>query len=346
MERGGVGEGQLGLRRDWALRARKAVGPHVGEMYAGATTLEDEGDLVIREGTPQAGVRLRSTLAAPVPVEAAAALRFRSHPRLPAREAEVALRTAPLAWLALEGELMRGWWDDAGASGRWAGSARVGPVLGLSAFGSVFGSAPGAGGAALRVRRAADSLSFALDRDGSRVGVQFAAWGGSLGVAALRIRADTVTGFGLPFDSAAGRFSGGAATGLEASVSLPTGWDPLRLEAWYVGMEPDVAWPYLPDDHWRAALVYHHLPLPSGNLELYARVEHLFRGRMAVPGATALAETGAYRATNLELTIRVLTVRAFLRWDNLFHRRFQQDVLGFELPGQHVFYGVKWEFTN
>jgi hypothetical protein len=59
-----------------------------------------------------------------------------------------------------------------------------------------------------------------------------------------------------------------------------------------------------------------------------------------------LAQVAAYRATNLEVSIRVLTVRAFIRWDNLLNRPFQQDVPGFNLPGQHVLYGVKWEFWN
>jgi hypothetical protein len=70
------------------------------------------------------------------------------------------------------------------------------------------------------------------------------------------------------------------------------------------------------------------------------------RGAMFVPGSAGLARVDAVRATDLELTIRVVTVRAFVRWQNIFHRLFQEDLPGRWHPGQHIFYGVKWEFWN
>ncbi len=138
---------------------------------------------------------------------------------------------------------------------------------------------------------------------------------------------------------------------------FPTGVDPLSLEGWYVGVRTTDRWLYRPEHHWKAALVYHHLPLPSGNLELFARVAHTFRGGMTVPaavdaeapapeGAPALTDIRSLRSTDLELSIRVVSVRAFLRWENLLHRLDLQDLDGYLFPGQRISYGVKWEFTN
>jgi hypothetical protein len=135
-------------------------------------------------------------------------------------------------------------------------------------------------------------------------------------------------------------------TGFELHARLPTGWDPLRVEGWYVRMDRPAGWLYLPDDHWRVALSYYHVPLPTGNLEIRARAEYLYRGRMHVPDAGALSQVGVIRSTDLELTIRVLDVHAFLRWENVFHRRFQQDLPEVFRPGQNAIYGVKWHFWN
>ncbi len=367
MDRTGIGDGFRGERRDWSVRARARRWGIGGELYAGATTVEDDdGTLVVREGTPQVGVRLQRALTAPLPVEARAAVRFRDHPRLPATEGELQLGAAPLPWLRGGVDAVRGWWPEGGATGHASVHARVGPLLGFS----VFGEAEVGGTPASRILAPVDSLVVAPIREGDRLGVSFDAWGVHLGGAALRIRADTVTGFGLTFDPTAPQFAGGEATGVEALASLPTGLAPLRLEGWYVGMEAPASWLYVPDHHWKAALVYHHLPLPSGNLEIYTRAEHVYRGRMSAPCGDPLGcadsadgdpdgrvTVGPYRATNLELSIRVVTVRAFLRWSNVFHRLLQQDLpFGHpreftdpafrSLPGQTIVYGVKWEFWN
>ena len=202
------------------------------------------------------------------------------------------------------------------------------------------------------------------------MGGSFDRWGLHLGAAALRLETDSVAGFGVAFDPEAPRFGGGEATGLEVLAVVPTGWDPLRVEGWYLHVVRPPGWLYLPEDQWEAGLVYRHLPLPSGNLEIYGRLEHVFRGAMATPCPALLScvdddadgrvVIGSYGATNFELTIRVVTVRAFFRWENMFLRRFQQDLpFGYParpgapgadnfvaLPGQRFIYGVKWEFWN
>jgi hypothetical protein len=357
MTRTGVGAGLSSLRRDWAVRARHYLGPVTAEAFAGASSVEEElGDMVLREGSPQGGIRLASALVAPVPTEASASLRLRSHPGLPAQEMELAVSAAPMPWLRLGGDAVHGRWADGSPTGRWTGRVAAGPVAGLTVFAdlgradrAVRGALParagnGAGGETDAAMVEMGRIEFA--RGGRRLGLEFQRAGFRIGGAAVTASADSVAGFGLEFDPTAPRFPGGVANGFELTFGLPTGWAPLRLEGWYVDMGVPQEWVYFPSQQWRGGLVYHHSPLPSDNLELFARVEHQFRGAMMTPSGGGIEAMDAYQATSLELTIRVMTVRAFLRWQNVLHRVGQADLPGFIRPGQHVMYGVKWEFWN
>ena len=365
MDRTGEGGPLLGTRHDWALRARGRVLGATAEAYVGASGVEDDdGDLAVREGAPQAGLRMEPPLPAALRTESRVSLRWRDHPALPRTEAEIELWSAPVPWAGLGIGYQHGWWSGGEATNRALVQGRVGPLLGLSAF-----AAAERGDPMVRLHAPDGGRFLAPSRSAVRLGLAFDRWGVRLGAAALRADADTSAGFGFPFDSGAVRVAAGELAGVEATASLPTGWTPLRLEGWYVGMEGAAGALYVPDHLWRAALVYHHLPLPSGNLEILARVEHVFRGRMTTPCTAilmcddddpedGLVSVGAYRATNLELTIRVVTVRAFVRWANVFHRRYRQDLPfaypfdpgespdRLSLPGQHIAYGVKWEFWN
>jgi hypothetical protein len=347
-DRTGVGQGLDGTRRDWVARARHRFGALSAEAYAGASNVEDQrGGEVVREGSPQVGLRVRVDAPAGVPIQTGAALRFRDHPRLPAQELEVSLWSEPTPWLGAGGELRHGRWAVGAPTRTVSGRVRAGPFFGFSAFAGAstgsralafatpFPGASGPGGWRLNIAETGLRAGIELDRRDLH-----------LGLAAIRNTADSVPGFGLPFDPEAVRLPGGTATGVEAVARLPTGWAPLRVEGSVVAMDVPGAWPYLPAEQWRIALVYHHLPLPSGNLEIYARADHGLRGAMNVATADAPTRVGAYRATDLELSIRVLEVHAFLRWQNVFNRPFQEDVADFPRPGQHVFYGVKWQFWN
>lgn len=356
MDRSGVGAGLFGRRSDWALRARASLLGVRTEAFAGASAVEDDhGVLTLREGTPQGGVRLFHTFDGPLPAQLRGTLRLRSHPRLPGTETGVEAWVTPRHWIGVGAEVTQGWWDDGDITGRWTARATVGPLLGLRALAELTGGPPWLSDpATVRLTAPVDSPVYRVDRSGARLGLSLDRWGLHLGVAGLQTWADPVAGFGLAFDPAAPRFPGGEAVGLEVTTRIPTGFDPIWLEGWYVGMDAPASWLYLPRHHWRAALVYHHLPLPSGNLELYGRVEHVYRDRMATPCDPPLecdvegpgAGVAAYRATNLELNIRVLTVRAFLRWENIRHRLQQQNLPGYDLPGQRILYGVKWTFFN
>lgn len=354
MARQGVGPRLDGTRSDWAVRARKAVGPVTGEAYVGATSVEDQvGEAAsgpFREGTPQGGLRVGSVLPGPVPAHLRTAVRFRDHPRLPDQEVQAALEVQPLPGIAVAGEAAHGWWPGGDPTGHWSARAVLGPLFGLRAFGEVFRGGPLVGsGPEVALPAPRDSVPFRASRDGERLGLAFDGFGFKLGGAVLRLAADTLHGFGLPFEPRRPRRSVGEARGVEAHARIPTGFEPLTLQGWYVGMDAP-GWLYLPRHHWRAGLVYHHLPLPSDKLEFFARLEHVFRGAMYVPaeaGATEpIRRSGAYRATSLELTIRILSVRAFLRWENLTHRLNQTDLPGYRFPGQHILWGVKWTFWN
>lgn len=350
LDRDGVGEPLSGERRDWAVRARSRFGPVAAEAYGGATTVEDEaGDVLIREGTPQAGLRLASRFGPRVPLDVLAAIRLRSHPRLPAQEVDVRAWLGATDWIGLGAQVVQGWWDGPTTTGRWSASARLGPLLGLTAFASVdrSGALLGDGDAELRIEGSPGIPGFSLSRDGERLGAEWSYRGFRVGGAVLRTSSDSAAAFGLAFDRDARRVAAGEATGYEVTARIPTGFDPIWLEGWLVGMDADPGWLYLPEHQWRAAAVYHHRPLPSGNLEIYLRAEHQYRSGMAVPGdGSGIAFVAPYRSTNAELTIRVVTVRAFLRWENIRHRLRQQDLPGFPLPGQNILYGVKWEFRN
>jgi hypothetical protein len=232
-------------------------------------------------------------------------------------------------------------------TGRWSARVMVGPARGLSVFGELF-RGPLLGESTLRAP-SSDAAGLRLTRTGARAGGELELFGARIGVAGLRVTADTIPGVGLAPEPVGLGQPGTEATGLEVVAEIPTGWDPLTARGWYVGMDaPD--WLYLPQHQGRVELVYHHMPLESGNLEIYARLEHVYRGEMLVgiPDQQPAQPTfvDAYQATNLELSIRVVTVRAFIRWQNLFHRLEQEDLPGFRRPGQNVLYGVKWHFLN
>lgn len=355
-----------GTRNDWVLRARGQPLPGlVTEAYVGRSTLEDElGADTIAESGLQSGLRARYDGDA---VWGSTAVRLRSSdgfsPRtdlaLPGVEAELSAGARFADVVSLSGNID---WADWGAgadalSGGLQGA--VGPVYGLSAFAEV-----AAGERGVPFVPGADDdtyLSVFTDREAYRVGAEFARGAFSLSGAALRVETDAVASFGLPFNSAGtvgpALFPGGRLRGWEATARVPLFWEPLSLEGWYTGWTDGSPWIYAPSESWRAALVYHHLPLASGNLEILARLEGHGRGPMRVPAASA-EDTAIPRSTvfvdpltslDFYLQIRIINVRAFLRWENLldpFRLEQQFDFPGRALAGQRLMYGVKWEFWN
>ncbi len=62
-----------------------------------------------------------------------------------------------------------------------------------------------------------------------------------------------------------------------------------------------------------------------------------------VPGA---ARVPFYQSWNAHLQIRVVNVRIFVKWENVFGRRELEDVPGRTMPGVRASYGVRWTLRN
>ncbi len=325
-------------RSDWVTRARTRLPMGVlGDAYLGASTVRDsvvpgsQGDAALtRRSGLQAGVRATLDTGA---VHVGGAVRFRTLEGLPGTTAE-ADADLSLPWLRLGGFAR---WEDWGgaAATSWGGRAALGPVLGFEPFIQATGGEVGIPFQPEARLHASGSL---------RVGASFRRWGLGLGASLLRVDADSVPGLGLPFEGAAGPFPGLDNDLLEVSVRLPTGFEPVWLEGTYTRALDAVAAPYRADEAWRGGVVYHHLPLESGNLEFFARLEHWRRGSMLVPGEGGLVTVPRIGQYDFYLHIRVITVRAFLRWENFTLRRENYDLPGHLFPVQRIYYGVKWTF--
>ncbi|HKJ93179.1 MAG TPA: hypothetical protein VJ957_08425, partial [Longimicrobiales bacterium] len=151
----------------------------------------------------------------------------------------------------------------------------------------------------------------------------------------------------FPFDQTAQTFPGARQDLLELSARVPTGWAPLWLEGSLTRTAEVPQTIYLPDLSWRAALVLHYLPLASGHLEIYSRLERFSRGAFLEPTADGSTVTiPSITPWNFSLQIRVLTVRAFVRWEYFSYRVLMYDVPDHIFPPQRIYYGVKWTFNN
>jgi hypothetical protein len=105
-----------------------------------------------------------------------------------------------------------------------------------------------------------------------------------------------------------------------------------------------------PAQIYRGGLTFHDVFYPTGNLEITAGAVVEGRDPMLLPIPDAV--TGGpvrvpfYQSWNAHLQIRVVTVRVFIRWDNLFLRPENQDLPGRLLPRTRAMYGVRWTLNN
>ncbi|MBI4409085.1 MAG: Plug domain-containing protein [Gemmatimonadetes bacterium] len=340
-------------RRDLVLRARgQLLGGLVAELFHGWSSGEDQpADSAVERSGTQAGARV---LARGARWWAGATLRRRSLDPLPENEAEL---SAGVRWpgrLTLGGDV--GWadWRDAGGATSYEVRAELGPFGPARAFGSLARGERGvpffpdtAAANDTAFGSAARFTAAITERNAARAGLELARGGFRLGAAALTVVTDSVPGFLLPFDSTPRLYAGGTVRGWELFGRLPLFWHPLSLEGAYNAWISGFLWPYLPAHNWRASFVYHHSPLKSGNLELLLRLDGHERGAMDAPRVDgALERVDALRALDLYLQIRVLDLRTFLRWENITHRLRMADLPDRALPGQRVFWGVKWQFWN
>lgn len=331
---------RTGNRQDWILRARSAPFENVtAEGFIGFSANEDDlaGQLVDDKGM-QAGFRAGYHADRGW---AHSTVRLRDNEFLPSAEVEVAAGIDLPGRVHLSGDLNVESWKGEGATS-FGVRAEVGPWFGVRPFAEASFGRRGVP----YLRNAADRPVF-TDQTALRVGADASFGGLHLGVAGVRLDADSLSAFGLPFDRVAFLYPGGIMDGIEITGRVPLLWEPLALEGWYTRWAGNSPWIYLPDQSFKAALVYRHSPLESGNLDLIGRLEGSYRGQMRIPTTDGtLATIPGISSLDLEFQVRVIDVRAFVRWNNILHRLNNYDVPGRTFPGQHVFYGVKWQFWN
>lgn len=330
-----------GTRRDVVLRARGApTDALTTEAFFGVSSIEDEltGTLA-EESASQAGVRaalsaergwLESTL------------RVRDHSWLPRSEAELMAGLSLPGRVDLSGDIIWNRWKPATKTRAYSIRAEAGPFLGVRSFVETSAGTRGVPGL-----EDDEELPAITDRTSYRVGAEVQGAGVHLGAAAVVADADSIATFGLPFEGDARLFPGGRIQGIEAVGHVPVPYTPFAVEGSLSWWDEAPQWIYTPQQSWRAALVYHGFPLGHDRFEIATRVGAAHRSAMRVPAPDiGTGIVPAHTTFNFYLQIRVLDVRAFVRWDNILHNLEVQDIPGRNYPGQRVLYGVKWQLWN
>lgn len=351
-------------RQDLVVRARNTFAPGlVGEVYGGRSTLRESprmaaGDtavVVTDRDSYQLGARAAWAAGA---TGVTAAVRYRTAEFLPSVEgiltAEAAL--GPLqagaeagyaAWrrhdgapyLTLRGQVAV--LPGAGAFAEFTAGRRAAPAPGEDEG----AGAPFAGAAGLTERTAwRGGINAALGTRASGT------------VAGIGFRQHISPTFGLPFDTAAPGLGAGSVRGVEAAgrlVLLPRFFTLTGSVTALTGTE---TWLYLPERTWRTALELHTFPLRSENLEIFGRLEAVQRGRMnawsrvpagpETPASMALVTLPGHTRVHAYLHIRIIDVRAFIRYDDLTAREGIEELPGILHTRPRIFYGVRWNLWN
>jgi hypothetical protein len=346
------------------LRARPADALALDAMLGRSRRTPEAGDsLGIDAVHNQAALRAllggRSAWA-----EGSGRFRFGERGGYPAPTVDLALRTGvePVRGLAAHGSVRYATTD--GITGvELSGGVRLGPAVGPSLF------AQGATGTrGIGVRR--DSIAPLITIDGReafdtlttfpapsaerglRAGAEWAGGGMVLGGAFIWLDDDRFMPFGLQFDARVPPLESTAPSRLvEGYLSAPLFYRPLRVEAAYThSLEALPERPDLPAQQLRAALAWHDL-FYDGELEPTVRVEVAHRSSALTPALGAVppgfdVRSDPYTLLNAYLQIRILDVRAFVRLENALNLRNVADIPGRPIPGQRVYYGVRWHFFN
>ncbi len=334
----GLGAGKLS-RSDWVGRLRRQLAPGlVAETFVGASSVEDTvASELIRRSTLQAGLRAGYQKG---PLEVDGLVDHRTQDDLPATTARASLALGPVAGFSGGGFVQWQDWGAAGSATNFGARAALGPLLGIQPFVQATAGRTG-------VPFAGEPGPVFQEGRSLRAGVNIG-WGGfQVGAAGIRLDNDSTRSLGLPFDQNAHWYPGAKQDLLEVSARVPTGWAPVWLEGALTRTTKPPATIYLPNQSWRAALVVHWLPLASGHLEIYSRLERQSRGAFLEPATDGSVVTiPPLNPWDYFLQIRVLTVRAFVRWQFLGYRVEQYDIPGHIFPVQRTYYGVKWTFHN
>jgi hypothetical protein len=342
--------GLKGFRQDWVVRARtRLASPLTAEAFLGGSALEDQyADSTSEARGLQGGLR---TAYQGERFWTAATLRGRDQDFLPRLEADAAAGVQLPGAIHLSGDITHADWREGRQGSSWGVRAELAPLTLIRPFVEYSSGTRGIPGL-----RDDDGRAILTERAALRAGGELSWRGARLGAAWNRIEADAIADFGLPFDRTGALHAGGMQQGLELNGRIPLLWEPLWVEGWYTRWTGANPWIYLPGQSWRTALVYHDTPMASGNLEISARLELSHRDWMVVPTLTGGADGEAgiigtstvpgLTSLDFYLQIRILDVRAFVRWNNIAHQLGQHDLPGRYFPGQRTFYGIKWQFWN
>lgn len=210
---------------------------------------------------------------------------------------------------------------------------------------------------------------------GVRFGFQYRRRGLFLGVARVTVESDSLFLLGLPLDRQGETFPGGKREGLELSARVPLYPAGLALRGSYqwwdqpedvrgpvdgnpggtaLLSQDEMPWRYLPRHNYQAELSFHDTFFPTENLEVWFDIGVRGREPMASPfpedagGQDLLVPTMVpfYQSWFTRLQIRVVTVRAFIVWENFTLRQSNQDLPGRILPATRSLYGVRWTMWN
>ncbi|HEX6064899.1 MAG TPA: hypothetical protein VFZ04_11795 [Longimicrobiales bacterium] len=246
-------------------------------------------------------------------------------------------------FVSIAADVTRADWRDAGAVTWHALHGQLTPLPWLSVFGELTGGQRGAPYIYTDSAGAFIGGAFINELTGYRAGAQLSLAGITLGGALLHAEADSSAAFGLPFDSARARTSypGFNVDGYEVNASVPLFLRGLTAYGMFTQWQSGTRGLYMPERQYRAGLQLHNSPLPSGNLELYGRIEAVHRGAMAVP----FADLPADDTFDAYVQIRIIDVRMFARFEDITGQN-ASEVVGRTMLGPRIVYGVKWHFWN
>ena len=212
-------------------------------------------------------------------------------------------------------------------------------------------------------------VTFFTERTGIRAGATFRWRSLSLSGAWLSMEADSIRPLGTLLDRDGVTVAGGKRTGYEVSASLPLPITGFRLEGALQSWNDEL--PYLPLKTWDGAITYHSVFKESRNLELWGTIGVTGHEAMllpiidpdppvdepvdpleeepdpdAEPPGPPLLRMPIYRDVFGHIQVRIVTVRIFIRWENVAAKDDNFDFPGREQPRFRTIYGVRWTMNN
>ena len=361
-------------RTDWSLRGRMRLAEGlVSEAYIGKSSheVEDVRDAYALEGGSRSQQGLRLGLNRPGLWARGEYRRFGGD-GLPSDRIDLTGGVSRTGVGGVSVDLARGSWTDNSTSSRRA-RAWTEPFLAIvSLFGSWESGTYGSRTMPLleaaftsdstveeRVNSSEaedDAPSVPLfgitDRRATRVGAALLWRGFSLSGAVLEIESDSLIPLGIEPDRGSPFLGGTKRKGWEVWTRVPTLWENLRLEGSLQQWEEPG--PYLPEQIYRGALVFHHTYLESGNFELWWKLGVRGNSQMMVhllgeeneEGVQSLETVPFYQNWYGRIQVRIVTVQIFIVWENFIRRRNLQNFPGRVLPITRTSFGLRWTMWN